>query len=348
MNKSTRFLCIFMSILIMLTYFSTPMKVSAYGDQNTELLSNYLAASIELELALEEIGLKISDFEFLKDVDPQLLDDVIILAKEKYGEENFIDVDYSRSTRSAISTDVKNFSDRLLYSMHIAEVNKKTDRNAKSLEDETIYMYLSHYIDTSSPYSSPTLDYYSYDGYFSAYITDSDRTIYVQYLERTSFGRNLNDVRSAVTSLKAVQLSLPSPENFQNIAANVDRIKTSVKLVTDGFGLAINAPTSVGSIGKIISINDNAETILQAIDNDMNLEGYDTEIIMSTVGISLSIIAGVAGFGFAGVAWGFGIFTINIISMLYKDFYDYVAWLGMYSTNSARRADRYMRYIGWL
>ena len=76
------------------------------------------------------------------------------------------------------------YSKRLCYARKIAEINKKRDSNAKDLDSESVYMYISHYLDIPGgplPSYLPE-DYYSNDGLMSAWITNYDRNVYETYL----------------------------------------------------------------------------------------------------------------------------------------------------------------------
>lgn len=79
---------------------------------------------------------------------------------------------------------VKKYSERLCYARKIAEKNKKRDNHAKDIDSETVYMYISHYLDIPggpSPLNMP-VDSNSEDGLYSAWITNEDRKVYENYL----------------------------------------------------------------------------------------------------------------------------------------------------------------------
>lgn len=79
---------------------------------------------------------------------------------------------------------IKKYSERLCYARKIAEINKQRDSNAKDIDSETVYMYISHYLDIpGGPLSlDMPVDYHSDDGLFSAWITNDDRNVYERYL----------------------------------------------------------------------------------------------------------------------------------------------------------------------
>ncbi len=107
----------------------------------------------------------------------QLLDDNI----EINGLKNTLK---SRNIEDDVKEKIKKYSARLCYAREIAEINKKRDSKAKDIDSETVYMYISHYLDIPGgplPLDKP-VDFYSNDGLFSAWITDSDRSVYENYL----------------------------------------------------------------------------------------------------------------------------------------------------------------------
>ena len=81
-------------------------------------------------------------------------------------------------------TESQIYAERLCYARKIAGVNKKRDSNAKDLDSESVYMYISHYLDVPGgplPLDMP-VDYYSDNGLMSAWITNTDRAVYERFL----------------------------------------------------------------------------------------------------------------------------------------------------------------------
>lgn len=81
-------------------------------------------------------------------------------------------------------TESQIYAERLCYARKIAEINKKRDSNAKDLDSESVYMYISHYLDIPGgplPLDMP-VDYHSNNGLMSAWITNADRNVYERFL----------------------------------------------------------------------------------------------------------------------------------------------------------------------
>jgi len=82
------------------------------------------------------------------------------------------------------TTESQIYAERLCYARKIAEINKKRDSNAKDLDSESVYMYISHYLDIPGgplPLDMP-VDYHSNNSLMSAWITNADRNVYERFL----------------------------------------------------------------------------------------------------------------------------------------------------------------------
>lgn len=89
----------------------------------------------------------------------------------------------STTTAPALSTsrptDCTKTGALIAYAQQVAAMNKARDAQAKSQDEETVYMYMSHFFDLPSMCANPT-------AYYPDWITNSDRTAYDNYLSVTN------------------------------------------------------------------------------------------------------------------------------------------------------------------
>lgn len=343
--------------ILTLSIFNVQVSASTTFNQNQVAVSNYLSQAIITNEYLSEFGLSLKDFDFINKRDSQYFNQFKeglsnSLFKDGYNE--YINLSNTNVVALSSNTDngeAKQFSDRLVYASYIAYENKKIDRYATDIADETIYMYLSHYVDMDPGQVGDALDGNSYDGYLSAYITNIDRTAYKKYLSIGSAGRMANDLRSASTAIAG--LLYTGNGIIEDLGAATYKLKSLgdfPKRINEGFGFysAYDAlQPAIKSINDNISKYDDPKELIKALENDLNYEDYNKEARMMAGGLLFGMIGAVCGGGIGGVFVVAGLSSINMIAMTYKDIYDRANWTALVYTLSSRVSERYMRYFEW-
>ncbi|MDO4719952.1 MAG: hypothetical protein Q4A78_04760 [Peptostreptococcaceae bacterium] len=170
----------------------------SYADTDTEIDYDYIQKILTevgtIEANLNSMGISFSDVmkaefkneevnraiaeAFLSEVDQAAIHQLVsggMMTTSASGNEEKTD-----DTKEKI----KKYSERLCYARKIAEINKERDYKAKDIDSETVYMYISHFLDVPGgpPSLETPVDYYSNEELFSAWITDDDRNAYEKYL----------------------------------------------------------------------------------------------------------------------------------------------------------------------
>lgn len=170
----------------------------SYADTDTEIDYDYIQKILTevgtIEANLNSMGISFSDVmkaefkneevnraiaeAFLSEVDQAAVHQLVsggMMTMSASGNEEKTD-----DTKEKI----KKYSERLCYARKIAEINKERDYKAKDIDSETVYMYISHFLDVPGgpPSLETPVDYYSNEELFSAWITDDDRNAYENYL----------------------------------------------------------------------------------------------------------------------------------------------------------------------
>lgn len=199
-----------------------PQDRAGAGPVDHALVSETLATAWEAAEALDRIGLTADDLA-LPERDDDLYAEVAAGLAVWLDDQGTAVAEVpvgAREQRSAPAraTDEKarETGERLAYSWYIAEVNAARDRRAGPLESETVYMYLSHYVDTPRGVY-PGLDAHSnHDQYYAAWISDDDRRVYDQFLATNSTlagGNALVESAKALVGMKGVV----SGETLRNV-----------------------------------------------------------------------------------------------------------------------------------
>ncbi len=357
LKKHRWLVSIFLIITILMSYSST-IFASNYNITtiDNEFMSNFISDIAYINSVLEPLGITFNDFLNLAEKDAlfynELEDYVDSLEIEPSG--------YALETLSSESSvDRENanlLGNRIGYASYIANENKKIDRNAKDLEIETVYMYLSHYIDVSDPSVVTPVDYNSHDGYFSAWITNDDRTTYDTYMSKGSAintSRNLKNVVSGVISIYS------NNTNYQGI---FDALKEQENISKDLYNDLIPVIDDVDTLKDLIpsifdlfNQSETAEDYIIALNNDLGLENYDINVSRTIIKAAITGILAYASGGvsvvlspvFASLA-GSAVGELTSISFnMYKDFYDYVNWLSLSLYRNMRVVNRMYRAWGW-
>lgn len=243
---------------------------------------------------------------------------------------------------------------RFEYACYIAEVNFARDRDAVDLEDEVVYMYLSHYIDMQPRDLGTTVDYNSNSGKLSAWITYYDREVYDSYLNVSGKWVVADSMRVAADAL----YSLGS--NTLNLGTAASAVSKSTNFINTTLLAATiyKEGEHIGDTGEAInaainSLNDD-KTAQEVVDDIYTLIGghnYEKAVEDFIVSTALSVLLSF-GPGTSLIPLpitllvGTAVFTVNMTAMLSSDLTSYIYWLQMEQSLSGRVPGRILRYYG--
>jgi hypothetical protein len=246
------------------------------------------------------------------------------------------------------------FGKRFEYSYYIAGVNILRDPDASELDDEVVYMYLSHYIDMIPADVGTTVDYNSNARKYSAWITYYDREVYDSYLNASGAGYAADKMRAAVTGLANLGSSTYELSQVaKSLSKSANTVHTTITAAdatltpqeAEGVGIAI------AELTEALSDDKTPEQVIAEVHEGLSGHNYEKEIEDFITSVATSIALDVA-FGTlavtgpVGILIGSAIFAVNLCSMAYLDMYQYVAWLAMGQSLSGRVPGRMLRYYG--
>ena len=223
-KKRLSVLVVFVMLLTNFTFLSSGVSYAdAPQKDKYELASDILANIMDIDNLLSEYGLNFKMLTELPDKDleyyeaflnrviettsnPQLKVDLIYATSSpRYYPPN----ENSKEPLPGPSKESKTSSDRWVYAAQMAIQNKKNDAEVTDLNKETLYMYMSHYIDIPTGIITEGIDKsISNDKYFSAWITREDRRVYDRFISDIKISDMAYSVLDGVCNLLGVYSSI--------------------------------------------------------------------------------------------------------------------------------------------
>lgn len=241
---------------------------------------------------------------------------------------------------------------------------------ADAINQEAVYMYLSHYIDRQGTFwdtmdparlnDGPSV---SDDGYFAKYITDYDREafdIYMTKLEWISGNYNMSNAFISLGSLYATSHDVANTiENFTSRFGSVavDVMRSFLNIATIVNDSRIVADYGAGVTNRLVNHWEAIQTPEDLwgyiYPSDMDLEeqlgSLATSLVMDViVGIKNCRVNG-ASFAPALIAMGVDgvITTLFLGNHTVSNFFVQTAWLSLSLDRNLRIGHRFYRYLGW-
>ena len=101
---------------------------------------------------------------------------------------------------------------QLTHAKEAAILNNARDPNNRGLSRETVYMYLSHYVDIPPAYMGETCDANDEEPYYANWITDDDRDVYESFIRVINGVKAVEEFTNALDFIKGAKGKL---EDYQ-------------------------------------------------------------------------------------------------------------------------------------
>ena len=344
---------------VILLRFSIP--VSATSATSTDIY-NMLYSGFQASSALEDVAdeldnnisfyfdeMDYSDFNNAWIADAKAFVDAYNDSNTRSSQANTLDTVTAEQAKAA----------SLAYSIECAmwSVNKGRGNN---VGDETVYMFISHYVDRAEYYWDNENYQYLMDGpsmsenpsYFSKWIVSYDRTVYDTYIQQAG-------ITDTTQKMKNIALGVYSMHNdltdVSKLTADFDRIST----VAATYKLAlINAQFDIDTYGAgedleyIVNeiLEDGGETDIDDIyylfvEDDDLLHDFDSatreELILGTVSLTISVMLS----GIEGAVSTIGLSMLSFTIDMYMDLFKFAMWVNMRNSFTYREPWRYNDYL---
>jgi hypothetical protein len=305
------------------------------------LAAEIITAAWEVDEALDRIGLTPADLA-LPERDDDLYEQVAA------GLDAWLDA--QPGTRAAAvpaaapraSEEERLTAERLAYAGYIAQVNSARDRRAGALEDEIVYMYLSHYVDVPRGLLPGLADASNHDQYLSAWIADDDRFVYDRFLTTHGTLEHANALKEAASTLVNLQGAITHPvrEGLNAISGTA----AGLDLVGGGKDLKSAFDAWRNYLG---STSDDPARVVQTLTDgsltadDLDEKSHDGAVALLGAGV------GVAAAGGGPLAWA-GAGAVQAVSMAYfgvRTLAQQANYASMIASNQGRYSERLWRFM---
>lgn len=342
--KKARLTSIFMLSLLIVSNLVLPARVFAEeANANTsgkEVLSSIFAT----EESLNEHGLSLKQFtgfqqkssDFYKILDAILssMDRDMPLTEEQKKEAE-------KKLEKA-----RKISDKWVYASQMAKENMQRDGNAKDVNKETLYMYLSHYVDIRTGVLDTVNPNISNDGYFSAWIVNDDRRAYDQYVSKALSGEK------TFTAVKAVKSFIDNVTPSDD-AEKLDKIKSSFfRTIYFASSLMLRDEQrrklldDVEALKTAWNNSDDPKAVVAALEQSFELEGYEESVKGTLKSLLLHTITAFT-IGDPEIIKDLVVGGGEFLAYAAKDLYDKALWISLIQYNNLRVSKRIMRYYGF-
>ena len=305
------------------------------------LAAEIITAAWEADEALDRIGLTPADLE-LPERDDDLYEQVAA------GLDAWLDA--QSGTRAAAvpavapraSEEERLTAERLAYAGYIAQVNSARDRRAGALDDEIVYMYLSHYVDVPRGLLPGLADASNHNQYLSAWIADDDRFVYDRFLSTHGTLEHAHALKEAASTLVNLQGAITHPvrEGLNAISGTA----AGLDLVGGGKDLKSAFDAWRNYLGS--TSDDPARVVQTLTDGSLTADDLDEKSRDGAVAL-LAAGVGVAAAGGGPLAWA-GAGAVQAVSMAYfgvRTLAQQANYASMIASNQGRYSERLWRFM---
>lgn len=234
----------------------------------------------------------------------------------------------------------------LAHAYAVAEVNSARDRNARDIGTETVYMYLSHYVDLPQDPTQYPVDHNSYANRYAAWITQDDRRVFDQYLRydrHVEMAYQITELGTALRGLTSVPGAARAAwRNAQNWGGRLLGLGSAG---WDGGTDGASVIESLGIVKRAWNGADDPEAVIRMVEEGLK-DQYGSAIgTEEKAGLLLAAAATIAGAPVGLVATLVTTsLTVSLAGM--KDVVDQAMLAGLLATATSRVTLRYLRSIG--
>ncbi|MBZ2066317.1 hypothetical protein K1I94_05350 [Streptococcus sanguinis] len=343
--KKARLTSIFMLSLLIVSNLVLPARVFAEEANANNTGKEILSSLFAIEESLNEKGLSLKQFAQLQQRGEGFYSKLAALAGEMSTKQPQLTEEQKKIVDEKLEK-ARKISDKWDYASQMAQQNMQRDGNARDINKETVYMYLSHYIDIKTGILDTVNPYISNDGYFSAWIVNDDRRAYDQYLSKALPVEQVATGVKMIKSIIDVKNLFKEPGKILSINNYTLQILYSLILLRsipkDLQGLDDNIKEFVTAL----NVSNDPKMTIGALEQSLELEGYDDVVKGAVKGMVVNVIALLAGLK-PSIVMDLIESGIEFLGYASKDLYDKALWISLIQYNNMRVSKRIMRYYGF-
>lgn len=357
--KSKALFTAFLSLTLILVQtsnvFASPPSIFPEQDVKEILISGFeVSDAIDAMGTLlgDEMQLLPSDINF-QDYDAEWIEDA-----RQFVDDHQI----TPQSASAVVSDMNLAkSTSLSYAMECADWSVKKGRApASDIDNESMYMFISHYIDRTEYFWSKGDLSYLMDGesiseggqYYAKWLVRDDRNVYRTYINQSRVSKSLNKAKAIASGIYEIYSSKQDMEkvlnDFNRTEKMIDQARASYIAYTDTSD-TFDILNDIESIKNYVYTNSKELKLSIMYDNlmrDENLfRNIDSQLKNRLLFDTVSMFGSIFVVGLAGGATQLGFNIISFTIDVYLDLFDTAAYAAMRNSFHARQANRMYDYI---
>ncbi|MDO4667404.1 MAG: hypothetical protein Q4A90_06160 [Streptococcus sp.] len=343
--KKTKITSIFMLSLLIVSNLVFPARVFAEETKVNSAGKEILSSLFAVEESLNENGLSLKQFTQLKQKGEDFYSKLAALVEEMSSKQPQLSEEQKKIANEKLEK-ARKISDKWEYASQMAQQNMQRDNNAKDINKETIYMYLSHYIDIKAGILDTVNPDISNDGYFSAWIVNDDRQAYDQYLSKALPAEKVTTGVKMIMSVIEVNGISKKPEKIATINNSTLQILYSLASLDSAGQSVSGAVDNIENFVTALNITDDPKTAMVALEQSLELEGYDALTEGTIKNLAINTVWMLVGIDSSIVTDLFKS-EIKFLGYAAKDLYDKALWISLIQYNNLRVSKRILRCYGF-
>lgn len=237
-------------------------------------------------------------------------------------------------TLSSQPTDCSNTGALISYSQQVAAENSAIDPNATTPDQETVYMYLSHFFDLPSICADNT-------AYYPDWIVNDDRSVYDSYLSASNNSTLVSSFGKMAVSANTLAGDPVTSANKIWRGGYGDKLAGATN-VADQTTASSTLITELQTVSTLLNANDTPQQVVDQMRSDLSPEWTATDVVDTIIGTAALLMEpeiGVMVFGLGLTAVSMQLTGLNTIMQT-------AAFNAMRASTSGRVSERLMRSYG--
>lgn len=362
MRMTKSILAFFLMVTIVFN-ISVPVNATSFSSSDVyDVLCQgfYASSSIsEIEDLLDgEVSFDVEDLDYTDFTDTWINNSRDYI--DDYLEENELENENPIGLRDVVVTEEQAKATSISYAMECAAWSLNKGRGT-NFGNESVYMFMSHYIDRAEYYWDDEDYQYLMDGssmsqntsYFSKWIVADDRTAYNTYIQQTGVIDASTKLKDLATGLYSVYDDTNTMYNmltdFERVSTAAASFRSTIYYCQTEYDFENDILPDIASMiddikmaAGTVSLNTIYNSFITDTDLIRNTDSATKErIIKDTLAFTYSVMIG----GIAGGAQQIGINLLSFTYDAYMSLFQFAAWVTMKSSFHGREAQRYYDYL---
>lgn len=295
-----------------------------------------LKQSLNYQQALSTIGITDDDLSSVK-ANGTNLDYFASFAMQYYGN-----AETAESVVSSLSIAQCSASQRFIHAQKVAQDNAAYDDSARGAGAETVYMFISHYVDIPVGKQDDTCDSQDESEYLANWITTDDRNVYDSFLNVMNLTSLPTDTLDTINRVNKIIEAPSKVGKMWNDSKKYGTISTIASSAASLHGYKEDIIKVANDLSNAYdSANADPQKTIEQIDSKLSLSISSEETRKA-----LTLTAAVISSSFSGTMLSIGLNLVELNSLYLSGIQQISAVAAMQASLSGRVSGRLMRSWG--